>query len=128
MNDIVDKKTRSRMMAGIRNKNTKPEILVRKELFARGYRFRLHSNKISGRPDIILPKHNVAIQTYGCFWHGHTNCALFRLPKSRQVFWDKKITGNIRRDRETEEQILESGLRLLTIWECALKGKHQLDH
>lgn len=122
MADIVDKPTRSRMMSGIKGKNTNPEMVVRKALFARGYRYRIHNRKLPGNPDIVLPKYNTAIQINGCFWHGHEDCHLFRIPKTRPEFWEKKISGNKERDNLKSEQLIQLGWRLITIWECALKG------
>jgi DNA mismatch endonuclease (patch repair protein) len=91
--DIVSKEKRSSMMSGIRSKNTKPEMQIRKTLYSRGYRYRLHSSVIPGKPDIIMRKYNAVIFIHGCFWHGH-NCKLFRLPKTRTEFWENKINTN----------------------------------
>jgi DNA mismatch endonuclease, patch repair protein len=120
--DIVDKAIRSRMMAAIKGKNTKPELVVRRALHAAGFRFRLHVRKLPGKPDIVLKKYNAAIFVHGCFWHGHT-CEQFRWPKSRQEFWRSKITGNQIRDAEVTKMVLAEGWRILLIWECALRGK-----
>lgn len=94
MVDIVDVSTRSRMMAGIKNRNTKPEILIRKLLHKKGFRFRLHVKDLPGKPDIVLPKYKALIFVNGCFWHGHINCHLFKLPATRTEFWQAKITRN----------------------------------
>lgn len=125
--DIVSPEKRSRMMAGIRGKNTKPEIQVRKLLHAAGFRFRLHRKDLPGKPDIVLPKYKVAIFVHGCFWHGHENCHLFRLPKSRTEFWEQKIAGNIARDKLKRDHLLNLGWRVLIVRECALKGKTSLE-
>lgn len=121
MVDIVTPDKRSQMMAGIGSKNTKPELIVRKMLHAAGFRFRLHRKDLPGKPDIVLPKHRVAIFVHGCFWHGHENCRLFRLPKSRAEFWAAKIGDNRARDERNQAQLLLDGWRVVVIWECALK-------
>ena len=124
MTDVVSKKVRSKMMAGIKGANTKPELIIRKELFARGYRYRLHYKKLPGRPDIVLPMYRAAIQVHGCFWHKH-DCHLFKWPSSRRDFWHKKLNGNVVRDKKTIEDTLTQGWRVLIIWECVLKGKER---
>lgn len=126
MADIVSPAKRSQMMAGINGKDTKPELQVRKALYARGFRYRLHNKKLPGKPDIVLAKYNTAIQVNGCFWHGHEDCHLFRFPKSRVEFWENKIGGNIARDKVNLEQLEKLGWRVLVIWECALKGKGRI--
>jgi DNA mismatch endonuclease (patch repair protein) len=113
---------RSRMMAGIRGKNTKPELLVRSTLHRRGFRFRLHDKKLPGRPDLVLPKWNAVIFINGCFWHGH-DCYLFKEPKTRPRFWREKIDKNRQRDRQAHIRLLDAGWRVMLIWECALKGR-----
>lgn len=127
MVDIVSPEKRSLMMAGIRGKNTKPEIQVRKLLHAGGFRFRLYRKDLPGKPDIVLPKYKVVIFVHGCFWHGHENCHLFRLPKSRTEFWEAKISGNVERDKLKQAQLLNEGWRVLLVRECALKGKMALE-
>jgi DNA mismatch endonuclease, patch repair protein len=124
--DVVSVAKRSEMMAGIRAKNTRPEMLVRKLLHAAGYRYRLHVSDLPGKPDLVLSRHKVVIFVHGCFWHGHEGCALFRLPRSREEFWANKIGENVARDRTQELKLLESGWRIVTLWECALKGKYRL--
>jgi DNA mismatch endonuclease, patch repair protein len=114
------------MMAGIRSKNTKPEIGVRKLLHRLGFRFRLHRKDLPGKPDIVLPKWNAAVFVHGCFWHGHANCPLYRLPLSNADFWSEKIGGNMIRDAKGASDLLASGWRVITVWECALKGKSAL--
>ena len=122
MADIVDSKTRSRMMSGIRGKNTKPEILVRKALHAKGYRFRLHDKKLPGKPDIVLPKYKTVIFVHGCFWHKH-NCKHFKWPKTRPEFWRDKIVGNTERDKKHIEELQKLGWNIKVIWECEIKDK-----
>lgn len=126
MPDIVDPKTRSRIMSRIRSKNTKPELIIRRGLHKMGFRFRLHSSAVPGTPDLILPRYKVAVFVHGCFWHGHS-CHLFRIPSTRPEFWRTKIERNVERDSQVTVLLLEKGWRKLTIWECALKGKKKLD-
>lgn len=125
MADIVDKATRSRMMSGIRGKHTAPEMLIRRGLHARGFRYRLHDKTLPGKPDIVLPRYGAVIQVQGCFWHGH-DCHLFHWPSTRVVFWREKIKSNIERDRNSSLALREAGWRILTVWECALKGREKL--
>ena len=112
-------------MSGIRGRNTRPEMQVRKGLHAAGFRYRLHDRTLPGKPDIVLPKYRAVIFVHGCFWHGH-GCHLFRLPSTRTGFWKEKITGNAERDRETVRKLMEAGWRVGTVWECALKGRCKL--
>ena len=121
MSDIVDRATRSRMMSGIRGKDTKPELLVRKGLFARGFRFRLHCRYLPGKPDIVFPRYKAVVLAHGCFWHGH-NCHLFKWPTSNIKFWRTKIERNREVDAEARSSLEHLGWRILTVWECALKG------
>ncbi len=122
MPDVVDKATRSRMMSGIKGTNTKPEMIIRSGLHKRGFRFRLHDKKLPGKPDLVLPKYSAVIFVNGCFWHKH-NCHLFKWPKTRQEFWREKIEGNAARDERNVQALLDGGWRVMTVWECALKGK-----
>lgn len=113
-------------MSGIRGSNTKPEMLIRRGLFARGFRYRLHAAGLPGKPDIVLPRYRATIFVNGCFWHGH-DCHLFRMPSTRSEFWQGKIAANMARDQVVRQSLLESGWRQLVVWECALKGRTRLD-
>ena len=126
MTDIVDPATRSRMMSGIRGKNTKPELLIRSALHKNGFRFRLHDRLLPGKPDIVLRKYNSVIQVNGCFWHGH-DCHLFKLPTTRKDFWREKIKATKLRDQNNIENFRRLGWRVLTVWECALKNRRDAD-
>jgi DNA mismatch endonuclease (patch repair protein) len=126
MTDIVPPSVRSRMMAGIRGKDTLPERLIRSGLHRMGFRFRLHPGNVPGRPDIVLPRYRAAIFVHGCFWHGH-NCPLFKVPGDNREFWVRKIEGNRSRDAEVADLLRKAGWRQLTIWECAMKGAGKLD-
>jgi DNA mismatch endonuclease (patch repair protein) len=125
MSDVHDKQTRSYNMSQIKGKDTKPEIQVRKFLFANGYRYKLHDKKLSGKPDIVLPKLRTAIFVHGCFWHGHENCRYFVVPKTRTKFWLNKIQGNKQRDLENFSQLKNEGWKVFTIFECELKAQKQ---
>ncbi|MFI8337030.1 very short patch repair endonuclease [Pseudomonas taetrolens] len=120
MTDVVDVETRSRMMTNIRSKNTSPEILIRKALHARGFRFRVHVKKLPGTPDLVLPKYKAAIFIHGCFWHGHS-CRYFKTPQTRQAFWMEKIGKNQERDKRQLVAIQALNWRVLVIWECAVR-------
>lgn len=109
-------------MAAIKGKNTKPEMLVRRFLFANGFRYRLHNNKLPGKPDIILPKYNAVIFINGCFWHGHKNCKYFVVPKTRTDWWLNKIHGNTVTDRKALNTLKKAGWNIIIIWECELKS------
>lgn len=111
-------------MRAIRARDTKPELAVRKLLHRRGLRFRLHVRDLPGTPDIVLPKYRAVIFVHGCFWHGH-ECHLFKAPGTRTDFWMSKISANQCRDQAAVQALLAAGWRVLTIWECALKGSHR---
>jgi DNA mismatch endonuclease (patch repair protein) len=125
MADVVSKEARSRMMSGIRSKDTRPELFVRKGLHALGLRFRLHDKRLPGKPDIVLPRYRAAVFVHGCFWHGH-DCHLFKTPKTRTDFWAPKIASNQQRDRDAYEALSRLGWRIAEVWECATKGKTRL--
>ncbi len=121
MADTVTTAVRSRMMAGIRGKNTAPELLVRRLLHRMGFRFRLHSAHLPGRPDIVLAKHGVAIFVHGCFWHQHAGCRYASIPSSNRPFWVRKFQRNMERDVQVKDALAASGWRVLTIWECKIR-------
>jgi DNA mismatch endonuclease (patch repair protein) len=121
MIDVVDKKTRSRMMSGIRGKDTKPELFLRRSLHRMGFRYLLGGAGMLGKPDLVFPSRKIAVFVHGCFWHRH-RCKYFKWPSSNQAFWREKIEGNVRRDRRTKTALRRSGWRVLVIWECQLKS------
>ncbi len=125
MPEKISQETRSRMMSGIRGRDTKPELQVRRYLHAAGYRFRLFRKDLPGRPDIVLPGRKVVIFVHGCFWHGHVGCPLFRVPKTRTEFWVNKIEQNARRDQAAIHQLLADRWRVAVVWECALRSDEQ---
>lgn len=125
MADIVSKEKRSELMSGIKGKNTKPELSLRKSLHKVGFRYKLHDTSLPGRPDLAFPKYKAVIQINGCFWHRH-DCHLFKWPKTNPKFWKEKINSNRIRDRVSQEKLLSMDLRVLVIWECALKGKNKI--
>lgn len=125
MADVVGPAVRSRMMAGIRGKDTNPEMILRRGLHARGFRFRLHQAHLPGKPDLVFPGHGAALFAHGCFWHGH-ECHLFKWPKSREAFWRSKIQQNCDRDKRALDKLRENGWRIGEVWECALKGRTRL--
>jgi DNA mismatch endonuclease (patch repair protein) len=125
--DIVDKKTRSRMMAGIRAKDTKPEMALRRLLHARGFRYKLHDKKVPGRPDLVFPKYKAVIFVHGCFWHRHELCRYATIPSTRQEFWLRKFEANVSRDIEVQAKLSASGWRVAVVWECALRKNKQLE-
>ena len=123
MSDTLTPTQRHTCMSRIRGKDTKPEILVRRGLHARGFRFRLQERRLPGRPDMTLPKYGVAVMVNGCFWHGHKGCRHAVKPKSNSEFWDAKIKRNQHRDEVTAAHLEALGWTVITIWECELKGK-----
>lgn len=123
--DVLTEKQRKLNMRRIGPKNTKPEMLVRRALHARGFRYRLHDKKLPGKPDLVFPRYRCVIFVNGCFWHNH-NCSLFKWPKTNRQFWREKLEGNRLRDQRKMEALIESGWRVLVIWECAIKGVNRL--
>lgn len=114
---------RSRCMAAVKGKNTKPEMIVRKYLFSRGLRYRVNNRKLPGSPDIVLKKYKTVVFIDGCFWHGHENCKYFRLPKSNVDFWRHKIAMNIARDYANNVDLRLAGWRVIRVWECVIRTK-----
>ena len=121
MADVMTPEQRSRCMAAIKGKDTKPEMIVRKYLFSRGLRFRVQVRKLPGKPDIVLPKYKTVIFVNGCFWRGHEDCKYFRLPKSNIEFWKEKIERNVARDIRNETELKALGWRVIRVWECEIK-------
>lgn len=119
MTDIVSTEIRSRMMSGIRSRNTRPELVLRSALHARGFRFRVHVGDLPGKPDLVFRKHRAVIQVHGCFWHRH-GCAKTSTPSTNVAFWEKKFRRNVERDAEVETSLEKLGWRFGLIWECAL--------
>lgn len=126
MPDIVTPEVRSRMMSGIRGTNTKPELLLRRGLHSRGFRFRLHDRKLPGCPDIVFPRFRAVLFAHGCFWHGH-DCNLFRWPATRAEFWKNKIERNRINDARAKALLGANGWRQAVVWECALRGSTKRD-
>jgi DNA mismatch endonuclease, patch repair protein len=125
--DSLSPAERSEIMARVRSKNSRPELFVRKLVFAMGYRYRLHAKDLPGQPDLVFRKLRKVIFVHGCFWHRHTSCALARLPKSRLDFWVPKLEGNKRRDRRTNRALGKEGWKVLTVWECQVKNDARLE-
>lgn len=124
MADVVDRATRSRMMSGIRGKNTKPELTVRRFLHRAGLRYRLHG-KLPGKPDLIFPRYRTVVFVHGCFWHRHEGCRYTTMPANHAVFWREKFDSNVRRDQRVQKELSELGWRVLVIWSCRL-GERRL--
>ncbi len=125
LTDTVTVAKRSEVMSRVGSKDTKPELLIRKGLHARGFRYRLHVKDLPGKPDLVFPRYRSVIQINGCFWHGHS-CPRCRIPKSNTEYWNGKIAKNIQRDVLIRQSLHDEGWRVLTIWECALSGREKL--
>ena len=125
MADIKSKESRSYNMSRISGKDTKPEELVRKYLFSKGFRYRKNVRTLPGSPDLVLPKYHTVIFVNGCFWHGHKNCKYFVWPKNNTEFWRKKIEANMERDKRKKSQLEDMGWTVLTVWECELRPKER---
>ena len=126
MTDVHSPATRSYNMSRISDKNTKPEELVRKYLFSKGFRYRKNDKRLPGKPDIVLPKYKTCVFVNGCFWHGHEGCRYFRWPEDNADFWKTKIMQNRERDEKKHKELLKMGWKVLVVWECELK-KNSID-
>lgn len=121
--DIYSRRKRSEVMASVRSEDTAAEMTVRRTLHSLGYRYRLHSKDLAGKPDIVLPKHSAIIFVHGCFWHHHRSCGKSKLPKANSEFWQRKILDNARRDKRNIRQLREAGWKVLVVWECEIKQR-----
>lgn len=125
MSDHLTIEQRHKNMAAVKSKDTKPEMVVRKYLWSRGFRYRVNNPRLPGHPDIVLRKYRTCIFVNGCFWHGHEGCKYFRMPKTNTEFWERKISRNRERDREEQKQLAGMGWHCITVWECELKGERR---
>lgn len=125
--DVYSKEKRSEVMSKIRSKNTRPEVLLRKALFAKGFRYRINYNKLPGSPDIVLPKYKVVIFVNGCFWHGHKGCKYATIPKTNTRYWVNKIEFNKARDKINAIDCARLGWRVITVWECQISKREKLN-
>lgn len=121
MVDTVTPEVRSRMMAAVKSRDTKPEMALRRALHAMGFRYRVHAKVDRARPDIVLPKYRAAVFVHGCFWHAHDHCRLARLPKSNVGFWTEKLDRNAARDARNMADLAQAGWRTAVVWECAVR-------
>lgn len=126
MPDIVDRATRSRMMASIGNRDTIPELVLRRALHSRGLRYRLHDRKLSGTPDLVFPRFGAVCFVHGCFWHRHAGCPWAATPATRGQFWQAKFDSNVERDRRNQRELLTAGWRVAIVWECALRNRGEI--
>lgn len=125
MSDHLTIEQRHKNMAAVKSKDTKPEMVVRKYLWSRGFRYRVNNPRLPGHPDIVLRKYHTCIFVNGCFWHGHEGCKYFRMPKTNTEFWERKISRNRERDREEQKLLARMGWHCITVWECELKGERR---
>ena len=125
MSDHLTIEQRHKNMAAVKSKDTKPEMVVRKYLWSRGFRYRVNNPRLPGHPDIVLRKYRTCIFVNGCFWHGHEGCKYFRMPKTNTEFWERKISRNKERDREEQKKLARMGWHCITVWECELKGERR---
>jgi DNA mismatch endonuclease, patch repair protein len=121
--DVVDKKTRSRMMAGIKGANTQPELRIRQALHREGFRFRLHGRQLPGKPDVVFSQFAAVLFVHGCYWHRHEGCRLSTTPRTNPQFWSDKFSANVKRDIAVRNALADEGWRIGIVWECALRSK-----
>ncbi len=126
MSDRLTREQRSRVMSRVRNRNTKPERIVRSALHRLGYRFRLHVRSLPGCPDIAMPRHRTVVLVHGCFWHGHLGCPRAGRPSTNEAFWAEKIDRNVSRDGEVQRALLVLGWRVIVVWECETRNPEDL--
>lgn len=124
MTDVFSKQKRSIIMSKISGKDTKPEIIIRKALFAKGLRYRINYKNLPGKPDVVLPRYKTIIFIHGCFWHSHPGCKDAHLPKSNIEFWEKKISSNVERDKRNVKDLIDLGWNVIIVWECEIKKKN----
>lgn len=127
MPDIFDSATRSRVMARVQNRNTGPELILRRALHSRGLRYKLHDPALPGRPDLVFPRFGAVCFVHGCFWHRHEGCRRTTTPATNRSFWEQKFALNVRRDRKNRNALFEAGWRVGVIWECALRPKERTE-
>ena len=123
MSDIFNTFKRKKIMRSIKSKNTKPELIIRKLLFSKGYRFKIHDKKLPGKPDIVMPKRKVVVNVHGCYWHYH-GCSRSNVPKTQTRYWVDKLENNKRRDFQNKRKLKKLGWRVIDVWECTLKKKN----
>jgi DNA mismatch endonuclease, patch repair protein len=126
MVDVFSRRKRSWIMGRVKGRDTKPEVLVRSLVHRMGFRFRVHRKDLPGNPDIVLPRHRKVIFVHGCFWHGHPGCPRSRRPTTNQLFWDRKLDGNLERDRRFCVELSDMGWEVLIIWQCETKASDVL--
>lgn len=124
--DVHDKATRSYNMSMIKGSNTKPELIIRKYLHRKGFRYTLNNNKLPGKPDIVFKKYSTVIFVHGCFWHAHENCKYYKQPKTNTSFWINKLSNNIARDKKHARELLDRGWNVITVWECETRDKSHI--
>jgi DNA mismatch endonuclease (patch repair protein) len=127
MPERLSKEQRSKNMAGVKGRDTAPELLARRVLHGMGYRFRIHVAGLPGRPDIVLPRHRKIVQVHGCFWHGHQGCPRSKRPATNREFWDSKLSANVRRDQRNLRKLRNLGWNVMIVWECRTKNLQSLE-